>query len=122
MHHQPTLRPPLARLWEKVDRPREGCWLPSDRSFTRYWDVNLGRAGWGLISAHVLSWLAHFPGPIPEGYEVCHLCDTPACVRPDHLFLATHRQNVLNMRAKGRHPWVARPPNRWAAPPPQKAP
>lgn len=41
-------------------------------------------------------------GPIPAGMKVLHHCDTPACFRPDHLFLGTQADNVADMKAKGR--------------------
>ena len=41
-------------------------------------------------------------GEIPEGMSVCHTCDNPRCVRPDHMFVGTHIENVHDMHRKGR--------------------
>lgn len=41
-------------------------------------------------------------GPIPSGYYICHVCDTPGCVRPEHLFIGTQRDNMADCKAKGR--------------------
>src|SRR5215475_3897979 len=38
-------------------------------------------------------------GPIPEGYEVDHICHNRRCVEPTHLRLLTHRQNVIHIKA-----------------------
>lgn len=41
-------------------------------------------------------------GPIAKGLFVCHKCDTPLCVRPDHLFLGSQQENLDDMARKGR--------------------
>jgi hypothetical protein len=42
--------------------------------------------------------------PIPAGLYVLHRCDTPACVRPSHLWLGTQRENMEDTSRKGRGP------------------
>lgn len=43
-----------------------------------------------------------FVGPIPDGESVCHKCDTPLCVNPDHLFTSDQAGNMADMTNKGR--------------------
>lgn len=56
-----------------------------------------------LMHASRASYLL-FIGPIPDGMEVCHTCDNPPCVRPDHLFVGTRQDNALDAVGKGRIP------------------
>jgi hypothetical protein len=57
--------------------------------------------GHALVSVHRFSWLLSF-GPIPTGLLVCHHCDTRSCIRPEHLFLGTHQDNMTDALIKGR--------------------
>ena len=54
------------------------------------------------ISAHRLSYQL-FKGNIPPGYEICHKCDNPCCINPDHLFAGTRQDNVNDREQKGRN-------------------
>lgn len=48
---------------------------------------------------------AHANGPVPDGKFVLHHCDNPLCVRVDHLFIGTPKDNMDDMRRKGRAFW-----------------
>lgn len=97
--HRPVTE--LALLfWPKVQRG-QGCWeWQAALRSTGYGEVYWPGHGRKKIAAHRASWLIHY-GDIPDGLWVLHKCDNKLCVRPDHLFLGTHRDNVDDAVRKG---------------------
>lgn len=61
-----------------------------------------------LVRAHRVSWEVH-SGPIPDCLYVCHRCNNKRCINPDHLYLATHRQNLIDAGRDGLMPGAKTP-------------
>jgi len=88
-------------FWNKVQKT-DTCWE---------WIGSKNNGGYGkfwfkrkCINSHRFAWLLTY-GDIPKGNYVLHHCDNPSCVRPDHLFLGSQRDNMQDMLLKGRGVW-----------------
>jgi hypothetical protein len=95
------------RFWARVEKT-EGCWIWTGSLFSgsQYGQV---KQNGKTKQVHRVSWELHF-GPIPESMCVCHKCDNPPCVRPDHFFLGTNYDNTMDSVIKGRNYFIKNQP------------
>lgn len=88
----------IDRFWSHVDKSGN-CWLWTGAlNKDRYGRFQLHGA---IYNASRVAWTIAC-GPIPPQYDVCHSCDNPTCVCPEHLFLGTPKDNARDMVLKGR--------------------
>lgn len=91
----------VRRFWSKVHVADDGCWL-----WTASTRAGYGQYSWTIdgqtykVGAHQFSYEL-FNGPLGKLF-VLHGCDTPLCVRPDHLGAGTHEENMAEMAERGR--------------------
>lgn len=87
-------------FWEKVEKQDgDSCWeWTGAKNSDGYGHMNINGK---LEKAHRMAWeLEH--DYIPAKKCICHICDNPSCVNPCHLFIATHAENMNDMKLKGR--------------------
>jgi len=96
----PKKEPPFKRLYANYKENENGCWI---------WQGQAGKTSpYGQIKAFGKFVLTHrlsyelYNGKIPEGMVICHHCDNPLCINPDHLFCGTMKDNAQDMIKKGR--------------------
>lgn len=92
---------PKCRIIDGSEINKNGCWI---------WKLGKGRGNYGKVTwksktyaAHRFSFLA-FKGEISHKMQVCHSCDNPSCVNPDHLWLGTQKDNIRDAKLKKRLP------------------
>ena len=99
-------KPMEDRFWSYVDKT-SSCWLWTGcKTSFGYGSCYNGSFNPLLkrkarIGAHRVSYEIHY-GKIPAGMCVLHKCDVPACVNPNHLFLGTKLDNMIDKENKNR--------------------
>lgn len=93
--------PLMERFMRHVRQLDSGCWeWTGARCGERQGRGQSSLPGGRKTLAYRVAWILH-RGPIPSGMKVCHRCDVPLCVNPDHLFLGTQKENIQDAVKKG---------------------
>ncbi len=94
---------PKEQLYSRISKNEiTGCWNWVGALFqgTGYGQFSNKALAESPTTAHKASWVIH-NGPVPDGLFVCHHCDNRKCVNPDHLYLGTNSQNMIDRSKRG---------------------
>lgn len=99
----PKRRDEMVRFMEQVSpEPNSGCWLwTGPVQVSGHAQFCTGGHQGKKVMAYRFSY-ERFVAPIPDGLFVCHRCDVPQCVNPDHMFLGSQKDNMRDAKLKGR--------------------
>lgn len=94
----------ILRFWDKVNpiylKNKDSCW-PWTGCKDHCDNRGTIKIQWQMYKAPRISFWMHYKVD-PGVFEVCHECNNPPCVNPEHLFLGTHQENIKHSAVEGR--------------------
>jgi hypothetical protein len=107
------MRNEFDRFIDKVNKT-DSCWIWTGSKYRGGYGQfrRLVEGKWKMAKTHRYSY-EYFKGEIPKGHFICHTCDNPSCVNPEHLFSGTLKDNAKDMLMKGRNKYGRNPKHNW---------